>query len=357
MLRPETVSRFITAHRQLVRRSVLFVALMFATRVAGEVIQSYDTLTLKDGRKFTAVQIVNYTVNGVLVRHAQGATTFRFDVLPDDVIAALHLNGWQTNPAISDIAALADKPAVAESDLASLADRPAVETPATTEALPAAAPASTPVASVSSLADQPAVEAPVVAVAPKAPAAPAPAGEGNIPEFFTAQQPVVGAAQNNSVDLAGRVFVTLPTGERFFLGDVDVRAYPAELLAGYIDEAKAKAQQAAQNLRVLASVALKDGRTADANGLLARAQRVAQQYADYLPAAPVSTRSDEFGNFTLRHNLHDLRIVASGRLNLSRGQWSYEWVGIAPAADAALTEANATAVIPADASQPRYAAR
>ncbi len=356
MPRLESALRFVTAHRQLARRGVLFVALLLATRVVGETIQSYDTLTLKDGRRFTAVQIVNYTANGVLVRHAQGATTFRFDVLPDNVIAALHLNGWQSNRDISDIASLADKPAIAESDLASLADRPAVvEAPVAPEPRAIAVAISTPIAA--SIADQPAVEAPSPVAASSTPAAPAPAGEGNIPEFFTAQQPVVGAAQNNAIDLAGRIFVTLPSGERFFLGDVDVRAYPAELLAGYLAEAKAKAQQAAQNLRVLASIALKDGRTADADGLLARAQRVALQYAEYLPAAPVSARSDEFGNFTLHHNLRDLRIVASGRLNLSRGQWSYEWMGVAPAADAALTEANATAVIPADASQPRYAAR
>ena len=51
---------------------VLFVGAM--RLVGAEPIKFYSTLTLKDGRQFLSVEIVNYTSGGILVRHAKGAT-------------------------------------------------------------------------------------------------------------------------------------------------------------------------------------------------------------------------------------------------------------------------------------------
>lgn len=340
---------------------LLFVAALLAVPAfAIEAIKTYPSLKLKDGRQFASVEILNYNSNGVFVRHAGGATTFRLEVLPDAVIAALHLQGWEAYAASnSESASLADKPAVAEAASNSLADRVAVaDATATDEANRPAVAAEAPSSDrVAVAAATPPADTPASVIASEPPrATPSPAGEGNMPEFFAVQQTLTTAVDVDQA-LAGRVVVKLPSGETHLLGDIEVRGYPAELLPGYLAEAKMKAMNAAQIIFDQAAAAVRDGRPADAERLSARANRAAGRYLDYLPAAPVSTRSDEFGYFTLQHKQREIRIVAAGRLSTPRGQWDYEWIGVTPQKEAALTEANATSVIAAEPSPAKYAAR
>lgn len=343
------------------RVAVLAFALALAGRgFASEAIKSYATLTLKDGRTFSAVEIVNYTANGVLVRHAGGATTFRFEILPDDVIASLHLKGWQNEPGF---AALADKPAVADAngetaDLA-LADRPAVTESASqvatdrpsAEAAPAADLANAPAVS------EPTIPAPVTAVA-LAEAKSSVAGEGNLPDLEVSSPfaPAPAVTASAVVTQTGRVVITLPQGT-FFINDADVRAYPADLLPAYVVDARNKARQAAQNLREQAATAGREGRMGDFEMLTARANRTAARFVDYLPAPAAATRSDEFGNFTVQHTLASVRIVAAGQLTVGKARVNYEWIGVPAAEEIALTEANATTVVADDAGVLKYAAR
>lgn len=350
----------------LPRRSARFGALALALSLAlaaplgaAEPLKAYATLTLKDGRHFSAVEVINYTANGLLVRHAQGATTFRFEVLPDDVVAALHLRGmlaFAANNREQAEASLADRPAIPDPALLAIADQPAIAAPQET---PAAAIANLP----ENLADLEAVAAPTMpathapAATLAANAAPTPSGEGNIPEFSGVQPVVLNAPPPSREDVAGRLVVTQPASGTHFLGDVEVRGYPASLLTAYLAEAKGKAAAAARKLHAEAALAAQTGRLADQQALAARAEKTARRYLDFLPAAPVSTRSDEFGFFTLQHSLADLRIVATGQVREANGEWNYEWVGVTPEKELHLTETNATGVTAVNVNAPKYAIR
>jgi hypothetical protein len=159
------------------------------------------------------------------------------------------------------------------------------------------------------------------------------------------------------VKFAGRVAVALPTGETHLLGDVEVRAYPADLLARYLAQAKAKSAELAEQLRTQATAAAQAGRHDDSAQLIVRAQTVAAQYLNFLPTTPHTTRSDPHGHFTLIHDLRDMRIVATGRINVAHGEWNYAWIAVAPGEDALLTEANATVVSAPGTPGTRFAAR
>jgi hypothetical protein len=336
----------------------VFLLLAGLRLVAVEAIQVYPTLTLKDGRQFSAVEIINYTTGGILVRHAQGATIFRMEVLPEEVIAALHLQGWRTSePRVSDSVAsavtsdqagvspsLADRPAIPESAAAAIAEKRTLHATSAefrepTE-LATPAPASQD-AATSNLES----------------ARPLFSGEGNLSESFGVQTPAISAHRSNYVNLGGRVVVTPPPGGIYLLGDVEIRAYPANLLPGYLEQAKARCDAATRKLLDQANVAANEGRFTDYRSLTGQAHEMAAHYLDNLPVAPFNARSDEFGNFTLHHNLNDLRIVATGRVANALGEWNYQWIGVAPEKEANLTEANATAISPVEMNKAKYAAR
>jgi hypothetical protein len=312
----------------------------FVTRLGAlETILSCPSLMLKDGRQFTAVQIINYTATGVLVRHAGGATTIRIDLLPSSVATALHLQPWEiANAANAGLnSSLADRPAIAADGstpataMAAVADRPAVAEQWDP-----------------TLADRPAIgsETPTLAVAPAI-------AETDIsaPEA----QPSNPAAPRQ---VAGRIVVRALDGNPILLGDVEVRAYPPQLLATYLAEAKAKCSAAAEALRAQAMAAAANGNYASSAALASRAASLASGYLEYLPPPPFSTHSDEFGFFTLEHTLAEVRIVAVGHMSSAQGDWSFEWVGVTAGNEINLTEANATAVIaPHSPSAARFAAR
>lgn len=321
------------------------VLLLAAHLNALAAVRTYSTLALKDGRLLSDVRVVNYSTTDVLVRHLGGATSLRSDVLPDEVLAELHLR--VPPPAaipVNDPAflALADKVAVAPTSTAPVAPSVIINSPAKIAR-----------ASVSS-------ENANESVVDTTPAAPefAPAGEGNI--MLESSQQVrspVPAQKQSRVTFAGRVAVALPTGETHLLGDVEIRAYPADLLVRYLAQAKAKSTELAEQLRTQAAVAAQEGRNEESAQLNARAQTVAAQYLNFLPTTPHTTRSDAHGHFTLIHNLRDMRIVAVGRINVARGEWNYAWIGVAPGEDALLTEANATVVSAPGTPGTRFAAR
>lgn len=310
-------------------------------------IRTYSTLALKDGRLLSDVRVINYSTTDVLVRHLGGATTLRTDVLPNEVLAELHLPA-PTGPVVpvNDPAflALADKVAVAPTATAPVTSSVVINARARV--------------AQTSVTPEPAL-ATATTVADTTPAAPefAPAGEGNImlesEQRVRVQSP---ALKPTRVKFAGRVAVALPTGETHLLGDVEVRAYPADLLARYLAQAKAKSTELSEQLRAQAAAA-QEGRTDDSAQLLARAQTVAAQYLNFLPTTPHTTRSDAHGHFTLIHDLRDMRIVAVGRINVARGEWNYAWIGVAPGEDALLTEANATVVSAPGTPGTRFAAR
>lgn len=311
-------------------------------------IRTYSTLALKDGRLLSDVRVINYSTTDVLVRHLGGATTLRSDVLPNEVLAELHLPTPSAAVVpVNDPAflALADKVAVAPTATAPAAASVIINSPAK-------------VAQTSVLAE--ATPAAATTVADTTPATPefAPAGEGTI-MLESAQQTrgPVPALKQNRVKFAGRVAVALPTGETHLLGDVEIRAYPADLLARYLAQAKAKSTELAEQLRNQAAAAALEGRTEESAQLNTRAQTVAAQYLNFLPTTPHTTRSDAHGHFTLIHNLRDMRIVAVGRINVTRGEWNYAWIGVAPGEDALLTEANATVVSAPGTPGTRFAAR
>ena len=322
---------------------VLALALAFAARAAAlEPIKTYATLMLRDGRQLSSVEVVTYTTTDVLVRHAGGATSLRSEVLPDHVIAELHLPAPQAaQPIVYDAAflALADKPAMVDAHTAPAAARPTsavtVDTGSNVSAEQLAAAA-----------------LPAPRGAPSAPA-----GEGNVSEFAGGLQTPTAAATSAWATLAGRIAVALPEGETHLLADVEVRAYPSELLAKCLPQARAQGAAVAQKYRELAAVAAQEGRAADAATFTARANQAADHYLDFMPLAPYSARSDAYGHFTLRHDLRDARLVAVGRVNVPRGAWSYSWGGVAPGEDAHLSEANATLVTPPGATGPRFAAQ
>jgi hypothetical protein len=329
---------------------MLAFGLFIVTRLSAlELILSCPSLALKDGRHFTAVEFVNYTANGVLVRHAEGATTIRLDLLPSQIAAALHLQPWEIAGAANAgfDPSLADRPAVSEGGKifapisAGVADRLAVaDTAANSE-----------------LADRPAIavsESPADAVATN--------NKFTLPvvESVAAIAPSVTSPANpaGSQQIGGRVVVNSPSGGTFLLGDVEIRAYPAHLLPAYLAEAKAQCSATAEELRSKAAAAAANGNDAAAASLRSRAAAIAKQYLDYLPRSPFSTRSDEFGFFTLEHTLADVRIVAVGHLSAAQGEWNYEWIGVTPEQETNLTEVNATVVVsPVGNAGSRFTAR
>lgn len=325
----------------------LSVAFSFSVAAsAASSLKTYATLTLKDGRELSSVQVVNYTTTDVLVRHLGGATTLHTDVLPDNVLADLHLRAPAVLPplALDDPAflALADKVAVS-----TVYPSPAASNFSQVTIAPAASPGSN-------------VTPAQIAAAATAPVntRPVPLGEGNMTEFFTTPAAVapVASAHHNWTNLAGRVVVRPVAGETRFLGNVEIRAYPADLLARYLVEARAKSVQLADQLRAEAAALVQAGRQAEGEALAARAAKTAASYVNFIPIAPYSARSDEFGQFTLRHDLRDVRLVATGQVGTARGDWSYAWIGIAPTEEALLTDANATAITAPDTAGARFVA-
>lgn len=324
------------------------VLLLAAPTHALAAMRTYSSLALKDGRLLSDVRVVNYSTTDVLVRHLGGATSLRSDLLPDEVLADLHL------PApIPAVAAVADPAFLALADKVAVA--PAIDAPDIPVVVIKA-----PAKIVDAFATTEPAPANPTRVADTTPAAPefAPAGEGDI--MLESTQPVRVQSlsiKSSRVKFAGRVAVALPTGETHLLGDVEVRAYPADLLTRYLAQAKAKSTELADQLRTQAAAATQEGRHDDSTQLTARAQTVAAQYLNFLPTTPHTTRSDAHGHFTLIHDLRDMRIVATGRINVPQGEWNYAWIAVAPGEDALLTEANATVVSAPGTPGTRFAAR
>lgn len=386
---------------------VAATALLLGSAFAAEPIKTYPALRLKDGRTLTSVAVINYTTGGILVRHRGGATTIRAELLPAAVQADLNVRSiFLGAPASPDAPAALPTPAVAAEDdtadepsvdfaaiealrrrlnsrdweianrvalpeLAHLAATPAV--PAAAEATTAELPASATLPAAPAVAPVPAADAapslaaaaaglsadeaaPAPVAAPALAAGPAPAGEGNIPEFFAHQKPLQAEAVIHA-DVAGRIVVAPPGVGNRFLAGVEVRAYPAATFPTFLAQAKARAQSAAQRLLDQAVAAAAEKRLDDHATLSAKAERIAARYLDYLPEAPFQTRTDAHGHFTLRHDLREVRLVAVGYARADRREWTYEWVGLTPARDLVLNEANATSVNPADHTKARFAAR
>jgi hypothetical protein len=355
-----------------IRASILALALAMSATVcsAVEAIRSYPSLALKDGRRFAAVEIIDYTAGGaVLVRHAGGATTIRATLLPDNVISDLHLGAWiladhlgfdpdlADRPAVDETAAreVAHRPAIAAAADAVVADRPAVAEEAAEQNLPALADAAA-VATENAPAIASPTAAPALAAAPSQ-TAPAPVGEGNIPEFFGPRTEIA-TATPAPAHLSGRVVVALPAGGLRMLGDVAINAYPAELLAQYLAQTRTRCAEAAKDLIEQAIAAEKNGRMAEARAFTERARNLSAHYLDYLPPAPFSTRSDEYGFFTLPCDQRPLVLVAAAQVSDARGAWTFQWIGVKAAKDTLLNEANATTVgAPLATNSSRYAAR
>ncbi len=331
---------------------LLALSLLLAGRATAlDPIKTYPTLMLKDGRRLSTVEVISYTTTGLLVRHSEGGTSLRTDVLPEQVIAELHLSVPQAARLLAydpAFLALADKAALP--DKVDLADKVALAD--TVAALSSGDPA----ANHDSRASLESAQA--TAFTSAADATLAPAGEG---ELSTAgaggAKPVVLGARSKWITFAGRVAVALPTGEFHLLGDVEVRAYPADLLARYLGQARAKSADWAKQLRDQAVLAAQEGRVADCAALVARATKTAEHYLDLLPEAPYVARSDPYGYFTLRHDLPDIRLVAVGRVRVPRGEWTYAWIGVTLGEDSLLTEANATIVSAPTPNSSQLAAR
>ncbi|HVS54204.1 MAG TPA: hypothetical protein VHD62_17745 [Opitutaceae bacterium] len=342
------------------RLAVFVFAFALVARLAAvEVIRSYPSLTLKDGRQLLAVEVINFSAGSVLVRHAGGATTVRATLLPANIVSDLHLEAWIIADNLGFDPSLADRPAVeapalanqaaAAETSASLADRAASDAPAAETNVPAA------------IADAPAIEAAeTVATAPAvpaaAPAAPVSLGEGNMPEFFSHRTEIASAAPAPAT-VSGRIVVALPSGEKRFLGNVQINAYPVEVLSRYLADTKSRCYELAQKLVEQAIALEKAGRLAEARMLTERARNTTAHYLDYLPPAPFSTRSDDYGFFTLPRDGRSLCLVASGAANGPQGTWNYEWVGLAAAPEVSLTEANATSIGAPLTKQSQYAAK
>lgn len=310
---------------------VVLVVLALAARVAA-VERTYPTLALKDGRQLSAVRIVNYTTTDVLVRHEGGATSIGTELLPAYVLTELHLPTPQPAtvlPVDPAFIALADKVAVAD-------------------------PASPNAARKSTEPEGPIAPEQVGTASAGVPLPPADNRSNPVERSLLEPAP---APKSGPVTFTGRVAVTLPTGETHLLGNVEVRAYPADLLTRYLAQARAKSAELAQQLHQEASVAAQEGRSADSAALTARARQTADQYLTFLPTTPHTARSDAYGYFTLCHDLRDMRLVAVGRINVANGEWNYAWIGLAPGEDALLTEANATLVSAPGSPGTRFAAR
>lgn len=312
-------SRNSRRHRRQLGGLTVVLALVWVTHAAAlGPIKTYAKLTLRDGRQLASVEVITYTTTDVLVRHAGGATSLRSDVLPEHVIADLHLPAPRAaQPIVSDEAPTAPAPP-----------------------LPAGAKAGEPRAADRSL--------------PRTDPA-ALAGDDNIPPLAGGTPTAAAAPLSPWITLAGRVAVTLPAGGTHLLADVEVRAYPAALLARSLLQARAQGAAVARNYRERAAVAVQAGRAAEGATLTARAAQAADPSLDFLPLAPYTARSDDYGHFTLRHDLRDARLVAIGRVTVPQGTWSFSWIDVAPGENAHLTETNATLVTAPGAPGPRSA--
>lgn len=318
MHRPSpTRSSLLRSPRGRSRALLLALGLACLTRLGAiEPLRFYPELVLRDGRKLLSVEVVNYTMTEVLVRHAGGATTVRGELLPATVATDLHL-----------LARPLAEAAAAKSAYLALADKVAVADPTPRRHTAPSAPAN------------------FVSTETTAPTT----AETTLPPFST--------ARSRHVDLSGRVAVKLPSGELRLVEGAEIRAYPAHLLDGYLSGALARSNEAAQKLLQQAAVAANEGRTADYTQLAARARKTAEQYLNLLPLAPFTARSDAHGHFTLSHDLKEARIVAAARVTAPNGEWSYQWIGLTASNDTVLTETNATAVAAPEQARPRFAAR
>ncbi|MBM3853651.1 MAG: hypothetical protein FJ399_10910 [Verrucomicrobia bacterium] len=326
---------------------------------AAEAIRAYATLTLKDGRQLTAVEIVRCTASRVLVRHKGGVTSIRTEMMPPHVVSDLDLRSLPPmqplagEPALlrladkvavdeatnSEMAALAEKPAVAESadsDLAALADRIAVD------------PFNLPPIAVRPARAASGVFAEHALIAPGAPLAGevrSTAAEGHrAPGLSRENGPSLCGARHDPAAYAGWMAVTLPSGETHLLAGVEVAAYPADVLTRSLEATGAGSVGLAQQLGEQAAAAAQEGRAAASAALYARAAKTAVGCLRRLPAAPYVTRTDASGRFNLRHDLRDFRLVAVARIQIGLSEWTYIWISVVPGEDALLTEANATFV-------------
>lgn len=326
--------------RQLRMLTVVLALSLVGRAAALGPVKTYATLTLRDGRQLSSVEVITYTTTDVLVRHAGGATSLRSDVLPEHVIADLHLPAPRAAQPIAYDApfrAGADQPAADGGETAPAAPRPAGARAFDTTGQGAAAH--------------------LAAAKPSPPgAAPATsAGDDHIPLLAGGPRRSAAAPTSAWITLAGRVAVTLPASGPHLLGDVEVRAYPAALLARYLPQARAQGAAVARQYRELAAVAVQEGRPADGATLTARAAQAADQTLDFMPLAPYTARSDAYGHFTLRHDLRDARLVAISRVTVPQGTWTFSWIDVAPGENPHLTEANATLVTAPGATGPRLA--
>lgn len=306
-------------HRRQLGGLTVVLALVWVTHAAAlGPIKTYAKLTLRDGRQLASVEVITYTTTDVLVRHAGGATSLRSDVLPEHVIADLHLPAPRAaQPIVSDDAQTAAAPSLP-------AGATAGEPRAADRSLPRTAPAAL-------------------------------AGDDNIPPLAGGTPTAAAAPLSPWITLAGRVAVTLPAGGPHLLANVEVRAYPAALLARSLIQARAQGAAVARNYRERAAVAVQAGRAAEGAILTARAAQAADPSLDFLPLAPYTARSDDYGHFTLRHDLRDARLVAIGRVTVPQGTWTFSWIDVAPGETPHLTEANATLVTAPSATGPRLA--
>ncbi len=332
--------------RRLFLVAAAFASIFSARLSAGEPLKSYEVLRLKDGRELTAVRVVNYTTTDVLVRHAGGATTLSTSVLPSNVLSDLHLPSPEAVLASLDPAFLALANKVAVSDASAPAAGAGI-TSVQFSRVPSGG---------SNVTEQQLQAAAQQTSTPTS----APAGEGNmtLPDLPSGVVvPVAPATANAWTKIAGRLAVAPTAGEPRYLANVEVRAYPADLLAKYVVLARAKAAEVADQLRERAAALAQAGRTAESEALVAQAAKAAGNLLNFLPVAPFNARSDEFGHFTLRHDLRDVRLVAMGRISSAQGEWTYAWIGVPAEREIILTDANATMITSPESAGASFAAR
>jgi hypothetical protein len=311
----------------------LLVLTLVASVEGRDPVKVYPLLTLKDGRQFTAVEVVKCTPHRVLVRHRGGATSLHTELLPEQVIAELRLTrpplarSLADEPALLPLAGKVAVAAPADSPIPDFAHKAAVTEPSETDSL--------------ALAHR-------VAVAPAGPASP-----GTDPR----ETKVDRRGEVDRGSCAGWVAVTPPSGATHLLANVEIAAYPAELLAQALRQAGANSGELTRQLRDQAVVAQQEGRVAASAALLARAAKTAAVFIASLPATPYTTRSDASGRFALRQDGRDLRLVAVARVPVAQGECTYVWIGVRPGLDCLLTEANATIVSTPPASDSRLAVR
>ncbi len=214
---------------------LMLLALLTAPRgLAYQPILTFPELALTDGRRYVAVEIINYTANGVVVRHAAGLTVFPYEFLPEAVIAALHLKRRRASTlrtALPYDRNLADKPAAAASKAISVADQPAVVEDAIADQL---------AVTDAAIADRPAIH------------------EGDASAL--ADKPAVDATEAARSHAAGLVAARSAPDEKPRVREVELSLAGARIPAAYLNHAKAKSEVPAGNLRNTAGAALPEDR-------------------------------------------------------------------------------------------------